>query len=73
MNTEKTNLKNEKPALSKGDVSEMLPSDGDIEELALQIEERYNECHFWKRGKIYADGFRNGAKFMHKKAKGNLR
>jgi len=32
-----------------------------IEKLAIEIEKRYNECHFWKRGRIYADGFRNGA------------
>ena len=73
MNTDKTKLEAENPALSKGDVSGSLPSDGDIEALAIQIEERYNECHFWKRGKIYADGLRNGAKWMREKAKGNFR
>lgn len=53
-------------------VSSLLPSDGDIEKLALEMEARYNECHFWKRGKIYADGLRIGAKWIREKARGNL-
>ena len=37
-----------------------------LELLAKEMEEQYNKCHFWKRGHIYSDGFKNGYKCMIK-------
>lgn len=34
------------------------------ENVAIELEKQYNDCHFWKRGNVYADGFRNGANFV---------
>jgi hypothetical protein len=71
MNTEKTNLENEKPVLSKGDVMLSLPSVDEAGVIAVNVASNVKPKLTAQEESMFIAGFQECVKYLSGQVKGN--
>lgn len=71
MNTEKTNLENENPALSKGDVMLSLPSVDEAGVIAINVASNVTPKLTTQEEAFFIAGFQECIKYLGGQVKGN--